>query len=131
MKKITISILTLLLLASLTGCTNLKVESIRNDLDVYAPSPVPIETDTISIEAGNLYPQIIEISAGQTVTFTNFDNKRHLIISDPHPEHNELPALYSNWLSRDESYSFNIAKPGKYGVHLEDNPSVSARIIVR
>ena len=131
MKKIITPIFILLLSMSLSGCTGLKVESIRNDLDVYAPSPVPIETNTIAIEAGKLYPQIIEISAGQTVTFTNFDNKRHLVVSDPHPEHDELPDLYSNWLSQNESYNYRMAKPGEYGVHLEDSPSVTAKIIVR
>lgn len=131
MKTIALLVFTLLISIALSGCTNLKVDSIRNDLDVYGPSPIPVETSSISIEGGKFYPQIIEINAGQTVTFTNFDNKRHLIVSDPHPQHDKLPDLYSNWLSQNESYDYRMARPGEYGVHLEDNPSVSAKIIVR
>jgi plastocyanin len=125
---INITLITLILLA--TGCTNLKVESIRNDPLVYAPSPTPVETDLISIEEGRFYPQIIKVTTGTVVTFANLDKTRHLVISDPHPEHDQLPDLYSNYLIEGEKYLYRFDKPGTYGVHLEDNPSVSAEIKV-
>lgn len=132
MKKnffIKISLLSLALLA--TGCTNFKIETIRNDPLVYAPEPAPIKTDSISIEAGRFSPQTIEIPIGTTVNFKNLDKTRHLVISDPHPEHDQLPDLYSNYLIKNEEYSYTFKKAGTFGVHLEDNPSVSAKIIVR
>lgn len=131
MKKIIFAIIFATLSCSLTGCMNLQIDSIRNDPLVYAPSPEPIETNAITIENGQFSPQIIEIAKGETVIITNLDNLRHLIISDPHPEHNELPDFYSNWLIRNEFYGYTFTKSGKFGIHLEDNPSVSAEIRVK
>lgn len=115
----------------LCGCVNVSVDTIRNDPLVYAPSPIPVATDAINIENGDFSPKIIDIARSTTVTFTNRDATRHLIVSDPHPAHNELPDLYSQWLVENESYKYQFIKSGTFGVHLEDNPSVSAKIIVR
>lgn len=127
-------LLTLIIVASLpltlTGCINPKVESIRNDPEVYAPSTTPVATALIRIKNGKFSPPAIKIQAGSLVTFLNLDNTRHLVISDPHPEHNQLPNLYSQWLTQNDSYQYRFEKPGKFGIHLEDNPSVSATIIV-
>jgi len=98
---------------------------------VYAPSPTPIETDFVSIKEGRFYPQTIKVATGTVVTFINLDKTRHLVISDPHPEHDQLPDLYSNYLIEGEKYLYRFDKPGAYGVHLEDNPSVSAEIKVK
>jgi len=131
MKKIILAIIVAIFSCTLAGCLNLQVESIRNDPSVYTSSPVPVEINSIFIIDEKFSPQTIEIKTGETVTFTNLDNVRHLIISDPHPEHNQLPDFYSNYLILNESYKYTFIKSGNFGIHLEDNPSVSAKIIVK
>jgi len=131
MKIILPIVFTCALSLTLCGCVNVSVDTIRNDPLVYAPSPVPVATDAISIENGDFFPKIIDIARSTTVTFSNRDATRHLIVSDPHPAHDELPDLYSQWLIENESYKYKFIKIGTFGVHLEDNPSVSAKIIVR
>ena len=125
--EVVLVILTLLT----TGCTSPKVESIRNDPLVYAPSPTPIATNSISIKDGRFSPQVIEIGLGETLVLTNLDNARHLVVSDPHPEHDQLPDFYSDYLIENEDYSYTFKATGAFGIHLENNPSVSAKIIVR
>ncbi len=121
----------LLISILLTGCINPNVDSIRNDPEVYAPSPIPVNTNIISITNNAFSPQIIEIAKGETISVVNLDNTRHLVVSDPHPEHNELPDFYSDYLILNESYKYTFTKSGNFGIHLEDNPSVSAKIIVK
>lgn len=129
--KNVISFAILLISILLTGCINPNVDSIRNDPEVYAPSPIPVNTNIISITNNAFSPQIIEIAKGETINVVNLDNTRHLVVSDPHPEHNELPDFYSDYLILNESYKYTFTKSGKFGIHLEDNPSVSAKIIVK
>lgn len=129
--KNVISFAILLISILLTGCINPNVDSIRNDPEVYAPSPIPVNTNIISITNNAFSPQIIEIAKGETISVVNLDNTRHLVISDPHPEHNKLPDFYSDYLILNESYKYTFTKSGNFGIHLEDNPSVSAKIIVK
>lgn len=129
--KNVISFAILLISILLTGCINPNVDSIRNDPEVYAPSPIPVNTNIISITNNAFSPQIIEIAKGETISVVNLDNTRHLVVSDPHPEHNELPDFYSDYLILNESYKYTFTKSGNFGIHLEDNPSVSAKIIVK
>ncbi len=129
-KKYTTAVVVFIFPIALTGCTNIKVDSIRNDPLVYAPTPVAIKTNVVSIESGRFLPEIIKVDSGEIVIFTNFDKSHHLVVSDPHPEHNQLPDLYSQWLTLNESYRYQFDKVGTYGIHLEDNPSVSAKILV-
>lgn len=129
--KNVISFAILLISILLTGCINPNVDSIRNDPEVYAPSPIPVNTNIISITNNAFSPQIIEIAKGETISVVNLDNTRHLVVSDPHPEHNKLPDFYSDYLILNESYKYTFTKSGNFGIHLEDNPSVSAKIIVK
>ena len=48
---------------------------------------------TITISNGRVTPTSVTISVGQSVTFMNSDGRVRNMNSDPHPEHNQCPAL--------------------------------------
>jgi plastocyanin len=56
------------------------------------PTP-PEATNVITITANGVSPQAIVVPPGTQVTFTNNDTRTHDMESDPHPEHNDCPAL--------------------------------------
>ena len=76
-------------------------------------------------------PQSITIKAGDTVTWTNEDDAQHLIASDPHPAHTDLPGLQSNALNKGDSYSFTFTKVGTWGYHCHLHPSMTGTVVVQ
>jgi plastocyanin len=48
---------------------------------------------TITITGSGVSPSSVTISAGQSVTFVNSDNRSHEIASDPHPQHGFCPSI--------------------------------------
>src|SRR5687768_11703466 len=55
------------------------------------PSAVPGATITIS---GNVVtPKNVTVRPGSQVAFVNNDSRDHNMVSDPHPEHNDCPAI--------------------------------------
>lgn len=48
---------------------------------------------TITIANGRVTPSNVTITAGQSVTFVNSDNRTHNVSSDQHPAHTDCPAI--------------------------------------
>ena len=48
---------------------------------------------TITITGSGVSPSSVTISAGQSVTFVNSDNRAHEIASNPHPQHGSCPSI--------------------------------------
>lgn len=48
---------------------------------------------TVTITSAGVNPSTVTVSAGQTVTFVNNDNRAHEIASDPHPQHGSCPGI--------------------------------------
>ena len=62
--------------------------------DGPAPSPSPPGVGaTINITSSGVTPKSLVVSAGVQVTFVNNDSRDHQMNSDPHPEHNDCPAI--------------------------------------
>jgi len=88
------------------------------------------QTVAVSIENFAFNPQTITIKAGTTVVWTNNDAALHLVASNPHPTHTDLPGLQSESLSTGQSYSFTFTQKGTWGYHCHLHPSMKGTIIV-
>ena len=127
--KIAIILICLLCAIILTGCTPV-IRSIR-EITGNFPKPTALNVDLVSIKKDRLVPANVTIAVGQTISFKNLDATAHQIVSNPHPTHTDLPDFYSPLLYPNESFSYTFATPGKWGYHLEDNPSLGGKIEVR
>jgi len=112
----------------LCGCEGPKIKSMA-DAQVSS-TPTAVSTNIIEIKNGNFSPQIVKLSTGSKLTFINEDGASHRIASDPHPTDDDLAALNSQVLYKNETFSVVISQIGEYKFHLEDNPSVGGKIIV-
>jgi len=58
-----------------------------------APSAPAVDTTTITITSAGVSPSAISVKAGSQVLFINSDTRNHNMTSDPHPDHNDCPAI--------------------------------------
>lgn len=97
----------------------------------------PLETRqpriyTISYKAGVFSPTNLKIHAGDTVRFKNDGIFSMRIISDPHPEHDDLVGFDSvGDIPQDSYFAFTFAAKGIFGYHNEKNIKEAGTIIVR
>jgi plastocyanin len=86
----------------------------NNGSPTPTPTPGPTTTLTITIANNAVSPKNIIVPLGSQVTFTNNDNRRHDMESDPHPEHTDCPALmqvgFLNPGQTRQSGNLNIAR---------------------
>ncbi len=86
---------------------------------------------TIRLKDFRLTPATLVVSHGTQVTWVNDDSSTHFINSDPHPSHNNLPALNSLEIKKGESYSFTFTQPGEWAYHCSAHPhDMVGRVIV-
>ena len=111
----------------LTGCNMPKIAKLSPDVSPQMAKP----TNEMEITKDGFLPQDIEVAVGQKVIFKNTDRAPHTIASDPHPTHDILPNLYSTPIFKDQTYEYTFKKAGAFGIHLEDNPSISGKIVVK
>ncbi|MFH1207846.1 MAG: cupredoxin domain-containing protein [Patescibacteria group bacterium] len=89
------------------------------------------EAKTVWIMEGSFNPSVVTIAAGETITWVNKDETKRKIAADPHPSGSTLPALLSEELGQNESYTFTFATAGTWGYHDYLNPIKSGQIIVK
>ncbi len=124
-----LTIFALLIMFLLCGCQNLQIKSIR---DYGASATVTAQlTSSIKIENGAFSPSRAQMSAGQEITIINLDSTSHQVACDPHPTHDSLSDCVSPILYHGDQFSYKIKNEGEYGFHLEDNPSVTEKIVVK
>lgn len=123
-------VLAAILSITLSGCTLPQIKGIRDEPQEETVSPEPVRTTGVAIRDNQFDPKIIAVTAGQTVTFINFDKSSHTIASDPYPDNSDLPDLYSPPVYKNESYKYTFQKTGTFGYHLQENPSVRGEVVV-
>jgi plastocyanin len=100
--------------------------AIEKALDLRNKSEVEIDLVDIKFK-----PEIIRVSPGTTVLWTNSDEVEHYINTDSHPAHTYFPSQNSKSLSKGDSYSVTFAHPGVYPYHCSAHAGTMAgRIIV-
>ena len=86
--------------------------------------------EKIEIKNNQFSPAITEISLGQTLIFKNLDSSPHQVAADPYPN-SDLPDLFSGDLFKNQTWDYVFKKSGTFGIHLDDNPSVLGKVMVR
>ncbi len=103
---------------------------------------------SIEITSAGFFPEIVTISVGDTVTFTNKDSAPHWPASDLHPTHTVYPGtgiskcfdettdkttLFDSCrgLAQGESWSFTFTQAGEWEYHDHRNANLKGTIIVR
>ena len=103
-----------------------------------SPTPESPVTETTEVESVAevlirnfaFEPATLTVPAGTTVIWTNEDSAPHLVASDPHPAHTDLPELVSETLSQGDAYRFTFKKTGTYGYHCHLHPTMKGTIVV-
>ena len=93
--------------------------------DLTREDPVNVEINNFSFN-----PRYIRVKAGAIINWTNNDSIDHLVASDPHPGHTNLPGFESPSLAPGASYSFIFDKLGAFDYHCHFHPSIIGKIIV-
>lgn len=88
-------------------------------------------TNKITYSDGVFSPSVINVKQSAAVTFINGSDQPLQIISDPHPDHTNLPGLNSIiQLKKDETYQFTFNINGTWGYHNEASPTETGTVIV-
>jgi plastocyanin len=102
-----------------------------------SPSPTPANPYVITITStGNVTPTELTVPPGTRVLFTNNHTRRHDMASDPHPDHDDCPAInQAGGLNPGQSKETgNLVQVRTCGFHDHDdadNAALKGRIVVR
>lgn len=101
-----------------------------------APSPTPTNPNVITIASGVASPKELTVAPGARVLFVNSDGRRHDMTSDPHPEHDECPAINQVGVltpgqSRETGNLVTVRTCGFHDHEDPDNNNLKGRISVR
>lgn len=96
------------------------------------PPTQPPQQQNVTVVISNFAfnPQTITIKSGTTITWINQDSAPHIIASDPHPTHTDLPGLVSGTLMNGQSFSFKFTQTGTFGYHCHLHPFMTGTVIV-
>lgn len=101
------------------------------------PTPTPTESHapriyTVSYKAGVFSPTNLRIHSGDTVRFKNDGILSVRIVSDPHPDHNDLVGFDSiGDIPPGSSFIFTFAAKGVFGYHNEKKISEIGTVMVK
>ena len=102
-----------------------------------APTPITPPTSNAVVIGGNgaVSPKELVVTPGTRVLFINNHNRPHNMSSDPHPEHDDCPALNVGLLAPGQQRETqNLVALGTCGFHDHDddrNEGLKGRIVVR
>lgn len=95
---------------------------------VYAPqaavAAAPAKIQRVAIQNFAFSPQIIVITPGTTVTWTNADEDPHTVVAND-------KSFHSAAMDTDESYSFTFTKPGEFAYFCSLHPHMTGKVIVK
>lgn len=104
------------------------IAAVLMTLACLAADPIAVagETIVVKIAAKNFMftPTSLTIKAGSTVTWTNFDNEPHTVVSD-------TGLFRSGALDTNEGFTFKFDKPGTYRFICSIHPQMVGTIVVQ
>ena len=81
-------------------------------------------TNTVKIQNYSFSPSAITISAGTTVTWTNYDNVAHTVTSDE--------GLFdSGLINQNGTFTYTFDSIGTFDYHCTPHPSMIASVVVK
>lgn len=84
------------------------------------------KTSAIAIKNYEFAPELTQVKAGTTVTWTNNDDVGHNI--SPDTESADFTA--GNLFGKNQTYSFTFTKPGTYKYHCTPHPYMKGTVVV-
>jgi plastocyanin len=84
----------------------------------------PAKAQAVAIKGFAFTPQVLTVSAGTTVTWTNQDD-------DPHTVTANDKSFHSAALDTDDAFSFTFTKPGTYAYFCSLHPHMTGKVIVK
>jgi plastocyanin len=95
--------------------------------DIYVP-----RIYTVSYKNGVFSPTNLRIHVGDTVRFKNDGVFAMRVVSDPHPQHNDLLGFDSiGDIPQNSYFAFTFSNKGTFGYHNEKKSQESGTIIIR
>ena len=87
-------------------------------------TPGPSGATITILAGGTVSPKAVQITAGQSVTFVNNDNRSHDMTSDPHPTHTQCPPVNAaSNISPGQTKLTNALSAGTCGFHDHGDPA--------
>ena len=104
--------------------------------DPGGPSPIDNPNQMTISAAGVLTPSELVVSAGARVLFINNHSRRHHMSSDPHPDHQDCPAIdqvgvLTQGQRRETGNLVTVRTCGLHDHEDPDNPALRGRIVIR
>jgi plastocyanin len=91
----------------------------------HAVSAAPAaKVQTVSIKMFAFTPQVLTVTPGTTVTWTNADEDPHTVVAND-------KSFHSAALDTDDKYSFTFTKAGDYAYFCSLHPHMTGKIIVK
>lgn len=92
-----------------------------------APPPSGVAATVVTITASGTSPQNPNVPLGGRIRWVNNDNRVHEMSSDPHPEHNQCPALNTAAIAPGQSRETqNLVTARTCGYHDHLNPETTS-----
>lgn len=82
------------------------------------------KTATVEIKNFAFVPAVLNVTAGDTVTWTNLDEDPHTVVAND-------KSFRSRALDTGERDSFVFEAPGEYGYYCSLHPHMTAKVIVK
>lgn len=122
-KHLWLGILALLAILALAGLATHKTSQSHK---------AAVSSAQVSIQASGFFPKLIQVKAGTTVTWTNYDVSPHQVSSDPYPKDDKLASLNSLALAPKDSFSYTFNSKGTFTYHDNLNPfKLQGTVIVK
>ncbi|MBU0981812.1 cupredoxin domain-containing protein [Patescibacteria group bacterium] len=107
------------ILALLTAC---EPAAPTKEGSLSVTSTATLSVQNVSIESFSFNPGVLNVSKGETVTWTNNENAAHTVTSD---------LFDSGQMKNGESYSYTFDAPGTYEYYCGIHPSMTGTINVQ
>ena len=85
---------------------------------------VPAKQQSVAIRMFAFTPQVIIVTPGTTVTWTNADE-------DPHTVTANDKTFHSAAMDENEKFTFTFTKPGEYAYFCSLHPHMTGKVIVK
>lgn len=93
-------------------------------LATHAKAAAPTKAQAVAIRMFAFTPQVLTITPGTTVTWTNADEDPHTVIAND-------KSFHSAALDTDDKYSYTFTKPGEFAYFCSLHPHMTGKIIVK
>jgi plastocyanin len=100
--------------------------------DMQAAHRAHPDADVV-IDTSTFAPSELRVAVGETVTWVNHDDLVHTVTSNPRGRGTAAGSVRSRFdhsLTRDDTFSFNFGRAGRFAYHCKIHPEMRGTIVV-